>query len=65
MQNFYFYTFYCFIFYFLLFFWGWAQLNPHGLGWAVPSRPGPARSLAQASDPAGPHEARVNQITRA
>jgi hypothetical protein len=55
MQNFYFYTFYFFIFYFFLFFWGWA----------VPSRPGPARSLAQASDPAGPHEARVNQITRA
>jgi len=25
----------------------------------------PARSLAQASDPAGQHEARVNKITRA
>jgi len=39
--------------FFLYFFW--AGLNPTS----------PAKSLAQASDPAGPHEACVNQITRA
>jgi len=50
--------FYFSIFYFLLFL---------GLGPAQPtcSPAGPAWSLAQASDPAGPHEARVIQITRA
>ena len=41
-----------------------------GLGPAQPTLAGldpasPARSLAQASDPAGPHAARVIQITRA
>jgi hypothetical protein len=50
-----FFTFLFFIFYFL----GLAQRSPHGLGWTRP-----ARSMAQASDPAG-LQARVVQTTRA
>ena len=45
----------CMFFLLLLFFILWAGLDPAS----------PARSLAQASDPAGPHEARVIQITHA
>jgi hypothetical protein len=51
-----------YIFYFFLIFWG---LGPAQPTWAGLDPASPARSLAQASDPAGPHEARVNQITRA
>jgi hypothetical protein len=50
MHIFYIYIFY--ILYFFIYFFG-VGLDPAN----------PARSLAQASDPAGPHEARVNQIT--
>jgi hypothetical protein len=50
MQNFYFYTFYFYFFVFIIFYFFGAGLDPAG----------PARSLAQASDPAGQHEARVN-----
>jgi hypothetical protein len=52
MHTYFLFFFYFSVFYFFIF---WAGLNPAS----------PARSLAQASDPAGPHEARVNQITRA
>ena len=47
-----FYIFIFYILYFFIYFFG-VGLDPAN----------PARSLAQASDPAGPHEARVNQIT--
>jgi len=47
-----FYFLYVYIFIFFIF---WAGLDPASPAW----------SLAQASDPAGPHEARVIQITRA
>ena len=47
--------FYFFYFSIIYVFGGWAQLSPCG-GWAGPSQPGPARSLAQASDPAGPNQ---------
>jgi hypothetical protein len=61
-----FYFSYFFIFYFFLFFiiLGAEPSSAH-MGWAGLDPASPARSLAQASDPAGPHEARVNQITRA
>jgi len=54
----YFFIFYMFIFLyfpFFIFYFFWAGLDPASPAW----------SLAQASDPAGPHEARVIQITRA
>ena len=57
-HNFYFFYFFyfsIFLFYlFIIYFLG-AGLDPTS----------PAQSLAQASDPDGPHEARVNQIMRA
>jgi hypothetical protein len=40
-------------------------LGPAQPTWAGLDPASPARSLAQASDLAGPHEARVIQITRA
>ena len=40
-------------------------LGPTQPTWAGLDPASPARSLAYASDPAGPHEARVIQITRA
>jgi hypothetical protein len=43
----------------------WAGLGPAQPTWAGLDPTSPAWSLAQASDPAGPHEARVIQITRA
>ena len=60
-MQFLFLFFFIFFFIFLFFYF-------LGLGPAQPMKAGldpanPARSLAQASDPAGPHEARVNQIT--
>jgi len=36
-----------FLFFILLFFWGWAQLSPHGLGWTQPARPGPVTGPSQ------------------
>jgi len=57
------------IFLFFIYFWGLGPAQPMwGLGWtqparpssahvgAGPSQPGPAWSLAQASDPAGPNQ---------
>jgi hypothetical protein len=51
-----------FYFYFILLFLG---LGPAQPTWAGLSPAGPAWSLAQTSDQAGLHEARVIQITRA
>jgi hypothetical protein len=39
--NFIFLLFFIFLFTFL----GWAQLSPHGLGYAQPARPGPVARL--------------------
>jgi len=50
-----------FIFLYFLFF----GLGPAQPTWAGLDPTSPAWSLAQASDPAGPHEAGVIQITRA
>jgi hypothetical protein len=46
-----FYLFYLFIMFF--------RLGPAQPSWAGPDPASPARSLAQTSDPAGPHQARV------
>ena len=50
-----------FIFLYFLFF----GLGPAQPTWAGLDPASPAWSLAQSSDPAGPHEARVIQITHA
>jgi len=55
------FLFFIFFTYFLFF----VGLGPAQPTWAGLSPAGPAWSLAQASDPAGLHEARVIQITRA
>jgi hypothetical protein len=60
----YFFYFSILFFIFLLIVFGAGSSSAH-MGWARPSQPSPALSLAQASDPTGPHEARVIQITRA
>jgi len=57
MQNFYLYAFYFFVSIFFVF---WAGPSLAHMGWAGLDPASPARSLAQASDPAGQHEARVN-----
>jgi hypothetical protein len=60
MQNFYFYTFYFFIFIFLFFiFFGAGPSSAH-MGWARPSRPGPATGPSQWPGWAKEEEARVN-----
>jgi hypothetical protein len=55
------------IFYFLffIFFYFFFGLGPAQPTWAGLDPVSPARSLAQTSDPAGPHEARVIQIMHA
>jgi hypothetical protein len=60
-----FYFFIFFLYFFYLFFIFFVGLGPAQPTWAGLSPAGPAGSLAQASDPAGLHEARVIQITRA
>ena len=62
-----FFIFYMFIFFYFLFsiFFYFFRLGPAQPTWAGLSPAGPAWSLAQTSDPAGLHEARVIQITRA
>jgi len=57
-----FFLFFIFFIFLLIFFVG---LGPAQPTWAGLSPAGPAWSLAQACDPAGLHEARVIQITRA
>jgi hypothetical protein len=61
MQNFYFYTFYFFIFIFLFYFYffGAGPSSAH-MGWARPSRPGPATGPSQWPGWAKEEEARVN-----
>ena len=49
----YFLFFYFLFSIFFIFFCFWARSSSAHMGWAGPSQPGPARSLAQASDPAG------------
>ena len=56
----YFFLFFICLYFYIFYFLGWAQPT-----WAGLDPASPAWSLAQASDPAGPHEARVIQITRA
>jgi len=56
------FLFFLFLFFYFLFFFG---LGPAQPTWAGLDPASPAWSLAQASDPAGPHEASVIQITRA
>jgi hypothetical protein len=57
-------TFFTFLFfYFFIFFIFW--LGPAQPTWAGLDPASPAWSLAQANDPAGPHEAHVIQIARA
>ena len=53
------------MFFFIFFFFYFFGLGPAQPTWAGLDPASPARSLAQASDPAGPHEARVIQIMRA
>ena len=66
MHIFLFFIFYMFIFlYFPFFIFYFFGLGPAQPTWAGLDPASPAWSLAQASDPAGPHEARVIQITRA
>jgi len=70
MHTHFFYFSIFFIFLFFLFIFIFLLLMFLGLGPAQPTWAGldlasPAWSLAQASDPTGPHEARVIQITRA
>jgi len=67
MHIFLFFIFYMFIFLYFIFyiFYIFFGPGPAQPTWAGLDPASPAWSLAQASDPAGPHEARVIQITRA
>ena len=56
------FTFFTFLFFYFFYFFG---LGPAQPTWAGLDPASPAWSLAQASDPAGPHEAHVIQIARA